>query len=476
MVVAAYGLILPQWVLDVPRLGCLNIHASLLPRWRGAAPIHRAIEAGDAQTGVTIMQMDAGLDTGDMLLTERDADRAATPPHRCTTSSRAGRPPDRGGPGASQRAAGCKRRRSPPRRDLCAQDREGRSRHRLARCRRTLSSAASALSTRSPAPRRRCRARPSSCGARRRLAPGRDASRPAPSLPVDGDGIVVACGEGRSSSPSCSAPAASAWAPKTSCAASRCSRAPDSNRRLMFIFKSVHRHPAFRAGMRAPCRRRARHRRVGPDDGRGDGQVRHERGGSARDDAVRLCRQLAARADPADRGRRADLGDLATGFCVNLRFVVFSLHLRDYLMHMPRWRRLVNGFLTADMSYALFTRRYRSPPPTPEGPRAGGLPRRQLLLTWTRWVGSAWSASRWPTWFPTVGAWASPACCAWSASCARWPTRRCACWPRWWRRRGRGRVRLAAQAQRGGGDRRRRVVCLWLERQNSARPEPGAHA
>ena len=70
MVVAAYGLILPQWVLDTPRLGCLNIHASLLPRWRGAAPIHRAIEAGDAQTGVTIMQMDAGLDTGDMLLTE----------------------------------------------------------------------------------------------------------------------------------------------------------------------------------------------------------------------------------------------------------------------------------------------------------------------------------------------------------------------------------------------------------------------
>jgi methionyl-tRNA formyltransferase len=70
MVVAAYGLILPQWVLDAPRLGCLNIHASLLPRWRGAAPIHRAIEAGDEQTGITIMQMDAGLDTGDMLLGE----------------------------------------------------------------------------------------------------------------------------------------------------------------------------------------------------------------------------------------------------------------------------------------------------------------------------------------------------------------------------------------------------------------------
>jgi methionyl-tRNA formyltransferase len=70
MVVAAYGLILPQAVLDIPRRGCLNIHASLLPRWRGAAPIHRAIEAGDGETGITIMQMDAGLDTGAMLLRE----------------------------------------------------------------------------------------------------------------------------------------------------------------------------------------------------------------------------------------------------------------------------------------------------------------------------------------------------------------------------------------------------------------------
>ncbi len=70
MVAAANGLTLPQWVLDAPRLGCMNIHASLLPRWRGAAPIHRAIEAGDRETGVTIMQMDAGLDTGDMLLAE----------------------------------------------------------------------------------------------------------------------------------------------------------------------------------------------------------------------------------------------------------------------------------------------------------------------------------------------------------------------------------------------------------------------
>lgn len=69
LIVVAYGLILPQAVLDAPRFGCLNVHASLLPRWRGAAPIQRAIEAGDSTTGITIMQMDAGLDTGAMLAT-----------------------------------------------------------------------------------------------------------------------------------------------------------------------------------------------------------------------------------------------------------------------------------------------------------------------------------------------------------------------------------------------------------------------
>lgn len=82
MVVAAYGLILPQAALDIPRLGCINIHASLLPRWRGAAPIQRAILAGDAETGVTLMRMEAGLDTGPMLLKGRlpitDADCAVT--------------------------------------------------------------------------------------------------------------------------------------------------------------------------------------------------------------------------------------------------------------------------------------------------------------------------------------------------------------------------------------------------------------
>jgi methionyl-tRNA formyltransferase len=82
MVVAAYGLILPQAVLDLPRFGCLNIHASLLPRWRGAAPIQRAILAGDPETGITIMLMDAGLDTGAMLsktaVPIRDSDTAAS--------------------------------------------------------------------------------------------------------------------------------------------------------------------------------------------------------------------------------------------------------------------------------------------------------------------------------------------------------------------------------------------------------------
>lgn len=82
IVVAAYGLILPRWVLALPRHGCLNIHASLLPRWRGAAPIQRAIEAGDDETGITLMQMDEGLDTGAMRLHEATpiapADTAAT--------------------------------------------------------------------------------------------------------------------------------------------------------------------------------------------------------------------------------------------------------------------------------------------------------------------------------------------------------------------------------------------------------------
>ncbi|MBV8627305.1 MAG: methionyl-tRNA formyltransferase [Paraburkholderia sp.] len=81
MVVAAYGLLLPQEVLDIPPHGCINIHASLLPRWRGAAPIHRAIEAGDAETGITLMQMDVGLDTGAMI------SEARTPIHPDDTTA-----------------------------------------------------------------------------------------------------------------------------------------------------------------------------------------------------------------------------------------------------------------------------------------------------------------------------------------------------------------------------------------------------
>ncbi len=115
MVVAAYGLILPAWVLALPRLGCLNIHASLLPRWRGAAPIQRAIEAGDAETGITIMQMDAGLDTGAMLLAERSGDRgrrhqrdAARP------AGRAGRAADRARRWTRPQAGALRPRRSRP--------------------------------------------------------------------------------------------------------------------------------------------------------------------------------------------------------------------------------------------------------------------------------------------------------------------------------------------------------------------------
>ena len=87
-VVAAYGLILPKPVLEAPRLGCLNIHGSLLPRWRGAAPIQRAILAGDHETGITIMRMDEGLDTGPMLCHEAIPSAPPPPASSCTTGSR----------------------------------------------------------------------------------------------------------------------------------------------------------------------------------------------------------------------------------------------------------------------------------------------------------------------------------------------------------------------------------------------------
>ncbi len=132
MVVAAYGLILPQWVLDIPTFGCFNIHASLLPRWRGAAPIHRAIEAGDTETGVTIMQMDAGLDTGDMLFMHSVPITGGD-----TTATLHDRLADLGGKlmvlALNQAAAGHAEARPAACRggDLCAQDRKGRKRRGL---------------------------------------------------------------------------------------------------------------------------------------------------------------------------------------------------------------------------------------------------------------------------------------------------------------------------------------------------------
>jgi len=101
LVVVAYGLILPQAVLDIPRLGCINSHASLLPRWRGAAPIQRAVEAGDAESGVTVMRMEAGLDTGPMLL------KVTTPiTGQDTGGSLHDRPAEMGPPAVIQAIAG----------------------------------------------------------------------------------------------------------------------------------------------------------------------------------------------------------------------------------------------------------------------------------------------------------------------------------------------------------------------------------
>ncbi len=150
MVVAAYGLILPQEVLDIAPHGCINIHASLLPRWRGAAPIHRAIEAGDAETGITLMQMDAGLDTGAMISEIR------TPYFRRRHHRHPARPPraarreaDRRGARRTrtQRQAGLNaatRRR----RDLRRKDRQARGRARLAPAGRACSRARCARSIR----------------------------------------------------------------------------------------------------------------------------------------------------------------------------------------------------------------------------------------------------------------------------------------------------------------------------------------
>ena len=125
--VAAYGLILPKAMLAAPRLGCLNVHASLLPRWRGAAPIERAIMAGDAETGVTIMQMDEGLDTGPVLLAEPvPIGPATTAAELHDTLAERGARAD--APGARRAGGGHARAAAPAcgRRDLRAQDRRAR--------------------------------------------------------------------------------------------------------------------------------------------------------------------------------------------------------------------------------------------------------------------------------------------------------------------------------------------------------------
>ena len=194
IVVAAYGLILPPWLLALPRHGCLNIHASLLPRWRGAAPIQRAIEAGDDVTGVTIMQMDAGLDTGAMLLAE--SVEIAADEHRRTSAGAAGRARRR----ADRRSA---RRARQGAADGRAQPEAGVTyAHKIAKVEAT-------IDWREPAAtiERRLRAFDPAPGARSVLngetitcwrgvvAPGGGA--PGAIVAIDAGALTVACGEGR---------------------------------------------------------------------------------------------------------------------------------------------------------------------------------------------------------------------------------------------------------------------------------------
>ena len=152
-VVVAYGLILPKPILDAPRLGCFNVHASLLPRWRGAAPINRAIMAGDAESGVTVMQMDEGLDTGAMAMAERvaiGADMTAGDLHDALA---------RLGADLMARALGGARARLADAhaaagrgRHLCRQDSQGRDPHRLGEAVRARCTTTSAACRRFPAP------------------------------------------------------------------------------------------------------------------------------------------------------------------------------------------------------------------------------------------------------------------------------------------------------------------------------------
>ena len=195
MVVAAYGLILPPWLLALPRLGCLNIHASLLPRWRGAAPIQRAIEAGDDVTGITIMQMDAGLDTG-ADAARRDARRSAptTAPARCTTRLAAlgGELVVRGARRRSPRPR-CGRPQPETGVTYAAQDRQGRSGDRLARAGRRDRAPPARLRS---VPRRAQRPRRRDDQAAGAASSAPDGGRPGEIVAGDGGALAVACGEG----------------------------------------------------------------------------------------------------------------------------------------------------------------------------------------------------------------------------------------------------------------------------------------
>ena len=194
-VVVAYGMILPQAILDAPPLGCFNLHASLLPRWRGAAPINRAIMAGDAESGVMVMKMDVGLDTGDVAMAERlaitDTMTAADlhdalAPLGADLMVRAMGALERGGLQLTQ----AERRR----RDLRRQDRQGRGADRLEAGRRARCCGIFTACRRFPAPGARSRSTASrrasrSCAANRR----RVRARPARCSTIS---LTIACGDG----------------------------------------------------------------------------------------------------------------------------------------------------------------------------------------------------------------------------------------------------------------------------------------
>ena len=194
-VVVAYGLILPQDILDAVPRGCFNLHASLLPRWRGAAPINRAIMAGDAESGVMVMKMDAGLDTGDVALSDRVA---------ITDAMTAGDLHDalaqRGAQLMSTRdaSAGAGHAAAPAAaerwRDLRRQDRQGRDADRLDAARRARCCATSTACRRFPAPGRSFPSTVSRCGSRS-CAASRPAAQAQPGALLD-DQLTIACGDG----------------------------------------------------------------------------------------------------------------------------------------------------------------------------------------------------------------------------------------------------------------------------------------